>query len=57
VVRDVDDLDPAIGLRQLLERRPVTELAVDDPGVVADLDTPDEYERLRRGPGAGAQPR
>jgi molybdenum cofactor cytidylyltransferase len=47
IVPEIASLDPSIGLRQLLERHPVTELTVDDPGAVTDLDTPAEYERLR----------
>ena len=50
-------LDPTVGLRQLLERHAVTELAVDDPGSVADLDTPDDYERLRDETEASARSR
>jgi molybdenum cofactor cytidylyltransferase len=46
---EIAALDPAIGLRQLLERHPVTELAVDDRGVVADIDTPADYESLGGG--------
>jgi molybdenum cofactor cytidylyltransferase len=44
---EIAALDPGVGLRQLLDRHPVLELPVDDPGVVADVDTPAEYERLR----------
>jgi molybdenum cofactor cytidylyltransferase len=49
LVSEIPGLDPAVGLRQLLERRPdeVVEVPVDDPGAVRDLDTPDDYERLR----------
>lgn len=47
VVSDLPSLDPAVGLRQLLDRHPVLELAVDDPAVVSDVDTPAEYESLR----------
>jgi molybdenum cofactor cytidylyltransferase len=41
-------LDPAVGLRQLLTRRSeeLTEVPVDDPGCVHDVDTPDDYLRL-----------
>ena len=42
-------LDPALpeGARTVVRRRPsrVRECAVDDPGVVADIDTPAEYRR------------
>jgi molybdenum cofactor cytidylyltransferase len=47
VVTDLPTLDPAVGLRQLLDRHPVLELAVDDPAVIADVDTPGDYESLR----------
>ena len=46
VVRDVGALDAAIGLRQLLDRHRVMELAVEDPAVIADVDTPADYESL-----------
>jgi molybdenum cofactor cytidylyltransferase len=52
---EIPALDPAVGLRQLLERHAVAELATDDAGVVADVDTPADYsnlERARRLPGA-----
>lgn len=51
LVADIPRLDPAAGLRQLLDREPgaLRELPVDDPGVIADLDTPDDYERLIAG--------
>jgi CTP:molybdopterin cytidylyltransferase MocA len=45
---EVATLDPAIGLRQILERHPVSELAVDDRGVIADVDTPADYDALDR---------
>jgi molybdenum cofactor cytidylyltransferase len=49
LVPEIPGLDPAVGLRQLLERRPdeVVEVPVDDPGCVRDLDTPTDYERLQ----------
>ena len=56
-VREMAGLDPTVGLRQILDRLAVRELAVDDPGVVADLDTPGDYERLRGEPDASARPR
>jgi molybdenum cofactor cytidylyltransferase len=45
---EIETLDPTAGLRQLLDRHPgeLAEVAVDDPGAVADLDTPDDYRRL-----------
>lgn len=50
VVAEIATLEPAVGLRQLLERHPgeVLALPVDDPGVLADLDTTEEYAALRR---------
>ena len=49
LAREIPDLDPAIGLRQLRwrHRERTVELEVDDPGVVADVDTPADYEALR----------
>jgi molybdenum cofactor cytidylyltransferase len=40
-------LDPAVGLRQLSQRVPerVWRLAVDDPGVLIDIDSPEDYGR------------
>lgn len=45
-------LDPAVGLRQLLERRAadLVELPVDDPGAVLDIDTEADYRQLSSGP-------
>jgi alanine-synthesizing transaminase len=45
---ELPTLDPAVGLRQLLDRHAesLREIEVDDPGAVADLDTPEAYERL-----------
>ena len=45
---EVEELDPAVGLRQLLVRRAdrLLELDVDDPGCVRDVDTPDDYRDL-----------
>jgi CTP:molybdopterin cytidylyltransferase MocA len=46
---DVMALDPERGLKALLEARraEVTRLAVDDPAVLVDIDTPAELARLR----------
>jgi len=46
---ELSALDPAVGLRQLLDRHAdrVREVPVDDPGAVEDVDTPEDYERLR----------
>ena len=48
LVPEIGELDPAVGLRQLLERHPgaVLEVPVDDPGSVRDLDTPEDYREL-----------
>lgn len=48
LVTEILDLDPTVGLRQLLERRveSLVELPVDDPGVVLDIDTAEDYDRL-----------
>lgn len=48
LLSEVAHLDPAIGLRQLLEHHPVQEIPVADPGVVRDVDTPGQYLRLLR---------
>ena len=44
---EIDTLDPAIGLKQLLEHHAaaVLEVPVDDPGAVRDVDTPEDYQR------------
>jgi molybdenum cofactor cytidylyltransferase len=48
LVPEIAGLDPAIGLRQLLDRHTDELLEVDltDPGVVQDVDTPQDYRRL-----------
>jgi molybdenum cofactor cytidylyltransferase len=56
VARDVATLDAAIGLRQLLDRHQVLELAVDDPAVIADVDTPADYESLLATPDSSTGP-
>jgi molybdenum cofactor cytidylyltransferase len=45
---EIPQLDPQIGLRQLRLRHPerTLEVEVADPGVVLDVDTPADYERL-----------
>jgi molybdenum cofactor cytidylyltransferase len=47
-VPEIAALDPAVGLRQLLERHAaeVLEVPVDDPGCLRDIDTPEDYRRL-----------
>jgi molybdenum cofactor cytidylyltransferase len=46
---EIPGLDPAVGLRQLLERHPdrLAEVPIADPGCVRDLDTEEDYRRLR----------
>jgi molybdenum cofactor cytidylyltransferase len=53
LVPEIESLDPGRGLRQLLDLHPddLLTVEVDDPGCVADLDTPADYERLRAGSG------
>lgn len=53
LVPGIERLDPGRGLRQLLDLHPAELLSVevDDPGCVADLDTPEDYDRLRAGGG------
>ncbi|MDX1632735.1 MAG: nucleotidyltransferase family protein, partial [Thermoanaerobaculia bacterium] len=48
-VPEVFDLDDSVGLRQLLERHPeaLREIPVEDAGILGDVDTPDDYDRLR----------
>lgn len=50
LVPEIARLDLAVGLRQLLDRHPgeVLEVAVEDPGAVHDVDTPEDYRRLRQ---------
>jgi molybdenum cofactor cytidylyltransferase len=45
---EIETLDLAIGLRELLERHAssVLEVPVDDPGAVRDVDTPEDYTEL-----------
>lgn len=49
---EIDRLDPAVGLRALLARHPssLREVAVDDPGALHDVDTPEDYARLAADP-------
>ena len=44
---EIGSLDPEVGLRQLLDRHPqdVLEEPVDDPAILRDLDTPEDYVR------------
>jgi molybdenum cofactor cytidylyltransferase len=45
-------VDPAVGARAVLRRDPsrVREVEVDDPGVLRDVDVPDDYRRLMDDP-------
>jgi molybdenum cofactor cytidylyltransferase len=48
LIPEVFTLDPAVGLKQLRDRHAaeLLEVPVDDSGVVMDVDTPADYERL-----------
>jgi molybdenum cofactor cytidylyltransferase len=48
---EIDTLDLNVGLRQLLDRHAdaVLEVETEDPGVVEDVDTPEDYERALGG--------
>jgi CTP:molybdopterin cytidylyltransferase MocA len=50
LVAEIDTLDPAVGLKQLRDRHAAATLwiEVDDPGTVADVDTPEDYLELTR---------
>ncbi len=41
--------DPAVGAKAVLHAAAVEDVEVDDPGVVDDVDTPDDYARLIAG--------
>lgn len=49
LIPEIETLDLAIGLRQLRDRHEaeLLEVPVKDPGVVRDVDTPEDYERLQ----------
>ena len=49
LIEEIAGLDPAIGLRQLLLDHPedLQQVEVDDAGSIHDLDTPQDYRRLR----------
>jgi monofunctional biosynthetic peptidoglycan transglycosylase len=49
LLTEIDRLDPAVGLRELLDRHRDAVLAVevDDPGAVSDVDHQEDYENLR----------
>ena len=46
VADSVARLGPDEGINRLLERAPVCELELGPEGIAADLDTPDDYNRL-----------
>lgn len=51
LVSEIDNLNPDIGLKQLRDRheKDLLEIEVEDAGVVQDVDTPEDYERLTSG--------
>lgn len=51
LIPEIDTLDPDVGLKQLRDRHEalLLEMEVEDPGVVQDVDTPEEYESLEGG--------
>lgn len=48
LIPEIDTLDPDVGLKQLRDRHEdlLFELEVEDPGVVEDVDTPEDYEKI-----------
>jgi len=51
---EIKTLNPEIGLRQLMQQHPedILEIPMNEPGLVVDLDTPEDYfGQLRTGPG------
>jgi molybdenum cofactor cytidylyltransferase len=46
LIPEIGTLHAGVGLRELLDRHPVREVEVDDPGAVHDVDTPEEYREL-----------
>jgi molybdenum cofactor cytidylyltransferase len=49
LVPAIESVDPNRGLKALLDLHPVVELAVDDRGVVSDIDTPADYATIDEG--------
>jgi molybdenum cofactor cytidylyltransferase len=49
------DLPPGSGIDAFVRAQPVVELPVDDPGVLCDVDTPADYDRLAGGTRAGVR--
>jgi CTP:molybdopterin cytidylyltransferase MocA len=50
LIPEIDTLSLKVGLRQLLDRHAaeVLEVETDDPGVVEDVDTPEDYRRVTK---------
>ena len=48
LIPEIDELDPDVGLRQLRDRHEaeLLEVAVEDAGVIQDVDTPEDYLRV-----------
>jgi molybdenum cofactor cytidylyltransferase len=48
--REIFTLNPDIGLRELMQRHPgdIFEVDIQAPEILKDLDTPEDYERLRK---------
>lgn len=46
LIPEIPTLRLDVGLRELLDRHPVREIEVDDPGAVRDVDTPEDYRSL-----------
>jgi molybdenum cofactor cytidylyltransferase len=46
---EIERLDPEVGLRSLMHRFPedVLELDMEEPGILLDIDTPDDYKNAR----------
>lgn len=53
LIPEINTLDPDVGLKQLRDRHEalLLEMEVEDPGVVQDVDTPEDYESLEGAPG------
>jgi len=47
LISELPHLDPEVGLKQIRDHHDVLEIAVDDPGILSDIDTPEDYERFR----------
>jgi molybdenum cofactor cytidylyltransferase len=43
---EVERLEPTEGVNSLLDRHPVLELNVEDPHILQDIDTPEDYRRF-----------